>query len=139
MDDIVIMGIICFIGGCWVGFKANDVIMRFTFKKMIEEAGLTDKDLNKFIDHYRDEMEPDSSEELPEVSIKIEKHNNELYAFRKDNDQFLGQGSTVESLIERMGEKLCNVRLVITPEDGGDLIGGRYNFDVTTKKISTDS
>jgi hypothetical protein len=139
MDDIVIMGIICFIGGCWLGFKANDIIMRFTFKKMIEEAGLTDKDLNKFIDHYRGEMELDFEEELPVINIKVEKHNNELYAFRKDNDQFLGQGSNVESLIERMGEKLRNVRLVITPEDGGELVNGRFNFDVKSKKISSES
>ena len=125
--------IVALVIGIYIGFKANDIIMRATFESMIREAGLDHKDLTKLVDHFREEMIDE--DDLDQVSIKIERHNDTLYAFRKDNDEFLGQGATKEDLIVRLGEKLRNVKLVITPEDGADFIGGSFNFDVTTKEI----
>jgi hypothetical protein len=34
-----------------------------------------------------------------------------------------------------LGEKLVNVRLSISPEDGAEFIGGTYNFDIGTKEL----
>ena len=133
--------LIIFACGAFVGWKANDIMMRHTFGKMLDEAGMTDKDLKKFADHWAGRMEMDEEEEstpLDHVAIKIEKHGEHLYAFRKDNDQFLGQGATKEDLIARMGEKLRNVNLVVSEEDGSQYIGAgtNFKFNTDTKKIT---
>ena len=118
--------IIAFGLGLYIGFKVQDVIMKATFGRMLEEAGVTDKDLNKLIAHWKPQMDPEdsSADDLEEIRIKIERHSDTLYAFRKDNDQFLGQGATREELIERLGEKFTNVRLLVNKEDGAEFIGG---------------
>ena len=81
-----------------------------------------------------DEQQAASDHEV--VHIKIEKQGDTLYVFRKDNDQFLGQGTTVEALIERMGEKLRNVRLVATQEDGAHFIGSNTSWQYKTDSKS---
>lgn len=138
MDDYTLVGILlAFIAGTYIGWKINDAIMRFTFRSMAEEAGLNSPEAaDKFINHWRNK--DGFEDDLEEVYVRIEKHKDTLYAYRKDDDAFLGQGSDKESLIMRMGEKLRGVRLVITPEDGADFIGGSFSFDVNTKEITSE-
>lgn len=114
MEDIMIY-LLCFFAGFYVGWKINDSFTRFTFGKMLEEAGVTNRDLDKFMSHWKPKIEAETgvTSELPEIEIKVEKHGSELYAFRKDNDQFLGQGPTKEALVEAMGKRLNNVRCSI--------------------------
>lgn len=128
--------LLAFAAGCWLGFRVNEAMMAITFKKMIEEAGITPKDLRKFHDKFKGEFQEDSDPELDVIEIRIEKHKDCLYAFRKDNDQFLGQGATKEDLIRRLGEKIRGTRLTIAEGDGSEFIGGAYNFDCTTKEIN---
>lgn len=97
--------------------------MRYTFKKMVEEAGLDINDMKKFTEHHAPELgrlidDATGESTLDIVEIKVEKHGEQLYVFRKDTDQFLGQGANKEDLIRRLGEKLVNVRLSISEEDG---------------------
>ena len=109
--------------------------MKVTFGKMLEEAGITDKDMTKFLAHWKPKMEasgheiPDTEDNdgLEEIHVKIEQHGSALYMFRKDNDQFLGQGNNREELIEILAKKMKNVRLLISKEDGADFVNGHFN------------
>jgi len=126
--------------GFYLGFKVADALMRYTFKKMVEEAGLDINDMKKFTEHHAPELgrlidDATGESTLDIVEIKVEKHGEQLYVFRKDTDQFLGQGANKEDLIRRLGEKLVNVRLSISEEDGAEFIGGTYNYDIGTKEI----
>lgn len=115
MEDYILL-LLVFMAGAYLGWKINDAFTRITFGKMLEEAGVTNADLDKFLNHWKPKMEAESksdSSDLPEIEIKVEKHGSELYAFRKDNDQFLGQGPTKEALVEAMSKKLNNVRCSI--------------------------
>jgi hypothetical protein len=76
----------------------------------------------------------DDDSQLPIIEIRLEQHNDVLYAYRKDNGQFLGQGATKELLIERMGETLTQVRLVINQDDGAALVGENISYNYDTKK-----
>lgn len=128
--------ILIFALGAYVGFKVSDALMQITFKKMVEEAGLNIDDLRKVTTHHAKELGIDPGEDdLESISIKVELHNDTLYVFRKDNDQFLGQGTDKEELIRRLGEKMRGVRLVIDKEDGADLIDGSYVFNINSKEI----
>lgn len=130
----------CICGG-FVGYRVADAIHKAVMPDMFRRLGVTPDQLEQVMVDLKKEIgdEVDDDQSLPVVEIKIEQHNDTLYAFRKDNDQFLGQGSTKEALIERMGEKLRNVRLVVTPEDGAALIGHQsFNYDTGKKELRQD-
>lgn len=120
--------IIVFAVGAFIGFRVNDIFMKATFAKMLTEAGITDKDMSKFLKYWKPKVEDNETNEdgFEEVHVKIEKHGTALYMFRKDNDQFLGQGNTREELIELLSKKMTNVRLLIAKEDGSEHIGGHF-------------
>lgn len=125
--------IIAFVVGFFVGYKIQEKIMFYTIAEMFKKAGITNKELDKFIGHWKEEMEPEEANTdengLEVIDIKVEKHGEVLYAFRKDNDQFLGQGDSKETLIKRLGEKAMGKRMVIAEGDGAEFIDGSFNVN----------
>jgi hypothetical protein len=107
----------------YLGFKLNEKIMWFTFGKMMKEAGISNKDLDKFVAHWA----PSLKEELevtdkPQVEIRLEEHNQTLYAYRKDNEEFLGQGANQEELFKRIADRFQDVKFVLKQGDGAELL-----------------
>lgn len=117
---------IVFALGWYTGGKITAFIHVKKFKMILEDSKVSDKDLinvarrtgAEFITPEQEakfkELEDDG---LEQIDIKVEKHSDTLYAFRKDNDQFLGQGSTREDLIEAMSKRMKNVRLIVVEGD----------------------
>ena len=104
-----IMLLVVFAAGFYLGWRINDTITKMTFAKMLKESGVTNKELEKFLNYWRPQMEPNEPEaEAMIIEIKIEKHGNQLYAYRADNDEFLGQGESKEDLIQHMSSKFSN-------------------------------
>lgn len=137
--------ILCIVLGFYIGYKIAEAILLWTFKKALDELGVTHSDLKKLHKKLGEELGVDVPEtnaadlpsSLPVVAIKVEQHGDMLYVFRKDTDQFLGQAGTPEELIRRLGEKITNTKLTIDREDGGELLGGaKWSFDVGTKEIT---
>lgn len=113
--DSTIMLLVVFAAGFYLGWRINDTITKMTFAKMLKESGVTNKELEKFLNYWRPQMEPEAAEaEAMIIEIKIEKHGNQLYAYRADNDEFLGQGESKEDLIQHMSSKFSsNVKMQI--------------------------
>lgn len=116
------------IGGL-VGYKINDYIIGSTFGKMLEEAGITDDQLDQFIDHWQPIMEPDQTAEMPKLQIRIEKIGDQMMCYEKASNQFLAQARTRDELIEILTERLGPVTLLIQPEDGAELVGEGVKHD----------
>ena len=123
--EYFIVGIFAFVVGWKLGMEVHARI----FAKMLEELGVTEEDLDGLIKNLKKEQgeEPVSQEEieeelLEEIPVKIEQHQGQLYAFRVDNDAFLGQGADRESLIKRLTETMNGVRLTISEENGSRYI-----------------
>jgi hypothetical protein len=91
---------------------------------LLERAGVTPEKLEQIMLDLQQEIQPESKtlKEFPDLEVTIEQHSNTLYAFRKDNDQFLAQGKDREELIEMISKKVSNVTLVIAEADGAALI-----------------
>lgn len=108
--------------GWYLGHKLSAAIHLRLFKLILSDLNITNQDLVNMarkhgaefitpeIDAKFKEMEDDG---LEQIDIKVEKHSDTLYAFRKDNDQFLGQGSSREDLIAALEERMTNVRLIV--------------------------
>lgn len=52
-----------------------------------------------------------------EVLLKLEKHGDMLYCYRKDNDEFIGQAKTLEELADMFKKKYPNNDGRILKED----------------------
>ena len=103
--------------------------MTLTFREIIKDLGITDQQLRKLAEkngirvpteNPRDSITGEVT--VTPIEIRIEEHQGQLYAYRLDNDQFLGQGTDREQLIARLTENLTNVRLIVAEENGAGLI-----------------
>lgn len=119
MDDVLLL-ILMFAAGAFVGYKLNEFLMVHVFRKMLEDAGITDAQLNQFADHWRAEL--GTEEHLTNVEVRIEQVNDQLYAFRVENDEFIAQGKTKEDLLTAIEQRMTNVKLIITAEHGAELV-----------------
>ena len=114
--------------GFWLGSRVTAAVNRAVFKSLLDELGIKNKDLIELARKNGMEIpgvttaHAATGDDLEEIEIKLETHSGMIYAFRKDNDQFLGQGSDREQLISRLKERLTQVRLIVSQEDGAALI-----------------
>jgi hypothetical protein len=119
--------IITFIVAFWLGSKLSTIWNRIVFRDVLKDLGVTDKQIQKLAEErgldYTDPTEEEGAEpELTSVEIKLEQHQGVIYAFRLDDDKFLGQGADREELIESLKKNLRDVRLIIAEEHGARLI-----------------
>jgi hypothetical protein len=112
---------IAFVVGCFLGSKVTSIWDRIVFKDLLKDLGVTSQRLAQLAREHGIEPE-DAESELTHIDIKIEQAGDQLYAYRVDNDQFLGQGCDREQLIARLKETMTGVRLIVSKEHGGDLV-----------------
>ena len=103
--------------------------MALSFREILKDLGVTEQQLRRLAEkndipvpteNPRDSITGEVT--VTPIEIKIEEQQGMLYAYRLDNDQFLGQGTDREALIERLTENLTNVRLIVAEEHGAALI-----------------
>ena len=61
-------------------------------------------------------------EEEAEIFLRIEKHNGVIYCYRKDNNEFVGQGSNLEEVAEQFKKKYPSNDARILKEDADGLM-----------------
>jgi hypothetical protein len=115
MDTFVLI-VIGFIAGYLMGKTVANWTNTLAFREILKDLGVKDSDIQKLRES------PDDDDELDQLEVKIEQHQGQLYAFRLDNEQFLGQGASREELIESLKGKLNNVRVIVSEEHGAKLI-----------------
>lgn len=122
--DLFLQLIGAFALGGWIGYKINDMIMRHTFADMIQQAGLEQQDLDQFIQHWAPIMEDaEPAQPGPTLSITLEQQGDMIYAYRKDNSQFLAQGRDRDELTAALAKDWPGVTLQVKKEEGGSLLG----------------
>lgn len=115
--------LIVFALGWWLGGLVNTALQRMAFLKILEDLGVSREQLAKIRDLNDPTAEDTAADAAQTCEIKLEQHGDQIYAFRKDNDQFLGQGSDREGLLERLKTQFSGeVKLIIREEDGAKLI-----------------
>ena len=122
LDIIILLAI-----GFFVGWKASEIIHVLSFRRIMRDLGINDDRLRQFArDQGLEVPEPKVSEEdqaqgiRETMHIRIEQHQGQIYAFRVDTEQFLGQGSDRDDLVRRIAERFRGVRMII--DEGADLL-----------------
>lgn len=125
MTDIFTLIAVAVIAGL-VGYRIADHLHKSVMADLLDRAGVTPEKMEQIMKDLQSEINGEegsaTEQEFPNLEITIEQHSNTLYAFRKDNDQFLAQGATRDELIDMISKKVSNVTLVIAEADGAALI-----------------
>jgi len=106
--------------GIYIGFKVCDAYHRHMIGSVLEDMGISPEDRKRMVEHCKQELDAAADKEL--VIIKIEQHSECLYAYRRDNDEFLGQSTTADGLIKLLTEKMKDVRFAVADGEGGELV-----------------
>jgi hypothetical protein len=124
MDNLIAL-IVIFAFGWYIGSKVQFWLDQITFKNILDDLGVTNKQLTGLISQ---DDAPDVNEnaadgnQLTPLEITLEQHQGVIYAYRKDNQQFLGQGTDQAGLIDSISKRMTDVRLIIDQADGADLL-----------------
>ena len=116
--------IITFIIGWILGWRINDALRTTAIRHLLKELGVTEQDLRAAAARNGIILAdaPDTAADTTVVEIRLEQEGNQIYAYRKSDSTFLGQGSDTDSLIERLNQNLTPCRVVVSKEDGADLL-----------------
>ena len=121
--DLVILSVVM---ALYIGFKAGEAWYLYTFREILQDLNIKNSDLRRLAESKGVNMneleEEDDNADLPVLEVRIEQHPEGLFAYRKEDDSFIAQGSDRKGLMENLVNNLTNVRVVIAKEDGADLI-----------------
>lgn len=89
--------------------------MSLIFKSLLSDLGVKDSQLKNLIQEY-----DGSSNTSSVVDIEVEMVGTRLYAYRQDNNTFLGYGDSAKELVEELVKKLpTGTRVQCAKEKGG--------------------
>ena len=112
--------------GIFIGWQASKRVHLDGFRQLLRAMSISEQDLRRAMIKIQSDGwqldEDEGSTDPTIVEVKLEQVGTEIYAYRKDNDQFLGQGCNPQGLIERLNQNLTPCRVIVAQEDGADLL-----------------
>jgi len=95
MIDIIVLLALGFV----IGYKVSEIIHLLSFRRIMRDLKITEQQLREVARDNGIDVPDDRSEEDRElgiretIHIKIEQHGGQIYAYKSDTDEFLGQGT----------------------------------------------
>lgn len=128
--EIFLVIIVAFAFGWYIGNLVTTITLAMSFRQILNDLGVKNSQLRKLAQDAGVQLPEEpavdpAGNQLTPLEIVLEQHQGVLYAYRKDNSQFLGQGTDRASLIESISRRMTDVRLIIDQEDGADLLQKR--------------
>jgi hypothetical protein len=123
LEIIIMFGI-----GWFLGWGMNDALRTAAVKELLKELGIKDSDLRRLAAKNGIKL-PEAAAAEPElkiIEVRLEQHQGQIFAYRKDDDTFLGQGHDAEAVVKRLTENLEQCRVTVAEEDGAALLQKRH-------------
>jgi hypothetical protein len=122
--EISILLVVAFAFGWYLGSKITTHLLALSFKQILEDLGVKNEQLRALAKNVDVDLpEPETpAEPLTTVEVVLERHQGVIYAYRKSDSQFLGQGTDQAGLIDSISKRMTDVRLIIQDADGADLL-----------------
>jgi hypothetical protein len=110
----------------WLGYQISARFHQKIFQEILRGLGVTDRQLKDLLQRQQqqltDQAPQESTADLTVVEVRLEQMGDVLYAYRKSDHQFLGQGTDLDTLVDRLNNNLTPCRVIIHKEDGADLL-----------------
>lgn len=122
--EYIIVAVAAFIVGYMIGGAIRGAMQAMAFKNILQDLGVTTEQLLKLKDRIdRQGPSPDLDVTENVIEVRLEQHGNQIYAYRKDTEQFLGQGTDREALIQHLNLTFARgARLIVREADGAHLV-----------------
>lgn len=118
--------LICFIVGAYLGWRASEYLAQRVLADIFKEFNIDEAKLRAMAKKNGIDLsqpEAPTEELITEVEVKVEQHHGVLYAFRKSDDKFMGQGANRDELVQRIAEDVRGtLNMIVHEEDGAALI-----------------
>ena len=116
--------VIAFALGWYLGSKVATHLLALSFRQILEDLGVKNEQLRALAKNIDGEvLDPETPADLlTPVEIILERHQGVIYAYRKNDSQFLGQGVDQQGLIDSISQRMDNVRLIIQEADGAERV-----------------
>ena len=125
MIELIIAALV----GILIGWQAASRVHLDGFRQLLRALKITEQDLLRaMVKIQSSEWQLDDDEGTKDstvVDVKLEQVGTEIFAYRKSDNQFLGQGQDSQTLIERLNQNLTPCKVVVAKEDGADLLQKR--------------
>jgi hypothetical protein len=117
--------LLAFVLGCMlgaiVGYRVADRMHKAIIPDIFRRAGVTPEKLESVMADLQKEINDEVKD--PEINIKIEAVNGQLYVYRKETSEFLAQGTNYDEILGILKSKFTDVKFAVTKEDGAELLG----------------
>ena len=125
--EISILVVVAFAFGWYLGSQVTTYLLALSFKQILQDLGVKDQQLRKLAQDIGADIpavneNTADGDQLTPLEVVLEQHQGVIYAYRKDNQQFLGQGTDQQGLIDSISKRMTDVRLIIDQQDGADLL-----------------
>lgn len=114
--------IIIFVLGFLIGWRCCEWLRMAAISQLFKDLGIKEQDLRRVAELHGLDIAPEHAASMPTVGVRLEQDQGQIYAYRTDTAEFLGQGADPEALILRLNENLKPCRVVVAQEDGADLL-----------------
>ena len=111
---VVVLMTLGFIIGAWI----SSIFYRSVIREFLKELGYdTPEKLRELHDRIADKLTADNSAASagkPVIKIRLEQHQGIIFAYREDDQTFIGQGNTREDLLASIMHRIrgCTVEIV---------------------------
>jgi hypothetical protein len=123
--EVIFLCAVCGAISAAVTWKVSDRFHSGVFSEMLERLNVSEEELRGLAREMAEEAgeELDPALEPDAIHIRIEQDEDQLFAYRKDTGEFIGQGSDREALMARLISQFPQgARLQLTEEDGAAYI-----------------
>jgi hypothetical protein len=115
MLDLIVVFAVAF----YLGHKLSSLWQQWTFARILDDLGVKPHQIKALLD----EDTAAESDELARLEVRVEQHQGVLYAYRKDNQLFLAQGTDADALIKHLDLTFARgARLIVQEADGAELL-----------------
>ena len=122
MIELILVALI----GIFIGWQASKKVHLDGFRQLLRALKVTEEDLLRAMVRVTSEEwqldAPEGAKDSTVVDVKLEQVGTEIFAYRKSDNQFLGQGQDSQTLIERLNQNLTPCKVVVAQEDGAELL-----------------
>jgi hypothetical protein len=124
--DLLAFVLGCILGAI-VGYRVADRMHKAIIPDIFHRAGVTPEKLEQVMVDLQKEINQEDKTIVPEINIKIEAVNGQLYVYRKETSEFLAQGTNYDEILGILKSKFTDVKFAVTKEDGAELLGLKEN------------
>ncbi len=116
--DIIVLAIVFVIMGVIIGSWISHLFHRAIMREFLKELGYdTPEKLKQLHDQVAQKLTEDNSAAQggkPVIRVRLEQHQGIIFAYREDDQTFVGQGNTQEDLVASIMHRIrgCTIEIV---------------------------